>query len=142
MQNLKKKLAQTILSTKQKQRDGQREQVYGYQGGKGDGVNWEIGTDMYILLIPRKQVTNENLLYSVLCGDLNGREIQKKGRYLYMYSCFTLLYSRNQHNIVKQLYSNFFHFYWSIVVLQGWLVSTVQIMNQRTYAYILFLLGY
>ena len=25
---------------------------------------------------------------------------------MYTYSCFTWLYSRNQHNIVKQLYSN------------------------------------
>ena len=45
-------------------------------------------------------------LYSVLCGDLNGKEIQKKRRYMYAYGWFTLLYSRNQYNTVKQLYSN------------------------------------
>ena len=30
----------------------------------------------------------------------------KKRGYMYMYSCFTLLCSRNEHNTVKQLYSN------------------------------------
>ena len=30
----------------------------------------------------------------------------KKRGYMYMFSCFTLLYSRNWHTIVKQLYSN------------------------------------
>ena len=39
----------------------------------------------YALLVPCiKQITNENLLYtpgiySVLCGDLNGKEVQKGG---------------------------------------------------------------
>ena len=37
--------------------------------------------------------------------NLHGKEIQKRG-YTYMYSWLTLLFSRNQHNIVKQLYSN------------------------------------
>ena len=43
-------------------------------------------------------------LYSALCGDLNGKEIQKRGDL-----CTHLadsLYSRDLHNIVKQLYSN------------------------------------
>ena len=42
------------------------EQMYGYQGGKGGcGRNWEIGIDIYTLLILCvKQITNENLLYS------------------------------------------------------------------------------
>ena len=30
----------------------------------------------------------------------------KRERYMYTYRCFTSLYSRNQQNIVKQLYSN------------------------------------
>ena len=33
-------------------------------------------------------------------GGFRGRE------YLYTYGCFTLLFSRNEHDIVKQLYSN------------------------------------
>ena len=57
--------------------------MYGYQVGEGgSGKNWEIGMDIYTLLIlPIKYITNENLLnstgnYSVLCSDLNGKEIQ------------------------------------------------------------------
>ena len=49
-------------------------------------MNWENGVDTHILLCI-KQVTNENLvkslllreLYSVLCSNLNGKEIQKRG---------------------------------------------------------------
>ena len=40
----------------------------------------------------------------MLCGHLNGKEIQKRG-YLYTYNCFTLLYGRNEHSTIKQLYS-------------------------------------
>ena len=43
----------------------------------------------------------------MLCGDLNGKEIQKRGdRYMYTNGWCTLLYSRNEHDIVKQLYAN------------------------------------
>ena len=49
-------------------------------------INWENGVDAHILLCI-KQITNEDLvkslllreLYSVLCGNLNGKEIQKRG---------------------------------------------------------------
>ena len=46
-------------------------------------MNWEIGIDIYTLLCI-KEITNENLLehrelYSVLCGDLSRKEIQKTG---------------------------------------------------------------
>ena len=34
-------------------------------------------------------------LYSVLCSDLNVKEIQKKRGYMYTHSSFTLLYSRD-----------------------------------------------
>ena len=27
-----------------------RKQTYAYQGGKGGGINWEVGTDIYTLL--------------------------------------------------------------------------------------------
>ena len=44
-----------------------------------------FGTDIYILRCI-KQITNENLLYrelySILCGDLNGKEIQNKRKYI------------------------------------------------------------
>ena len=29
-------------------RHRRREQTYGYQGGKGNGKNWETGIDIYI----------------------------------------------------------------------------------------------
>ena len=45
-------------------------------------MNWEIGIDIYTLLCI-KQITNKDLLYStgnsVLCGGLNGKEIQNRG---------------------------------------------------------------
>ena len=51
-------------------------------GRRGSGMNWEFGIDIYTLLCII-QITNENLLYrelySMLCGDLNGRAIQKRG---------------------------------------------------------------
>jgi len=57
-------------------------------GRRGSGMNWEIGTDIYTLLCII-QITNENLLfrelYSVLCGDLNGKEISKrKGKHIHI----------------------------------------------------------
>ena len=47
-------------------------------------MNWKIMTDKYSLLCI-KQITNENLLYttgnsySVVCGNLDVKEIQKRG---------------------------------------------------------------
>ena len=53
---------------------------------EGGMMNWETGTDIYTLLCIKQasqQITNEYLPYgtgnSVLCGDLNGKEIQKRG---------------------------------------------------------------
>ena len=53
--------------------------------GRKGGMNLEIGIDIHTLLCI-KQITNENLLYctgnsiySMLCGGLNGKEIQKQG---------------------------------------------------------------
>ena len=37
--------------------------TYGYPGGRGGGMNWEIGTDVYIPL-SIKQITNQSLLYN------------------------------------------------------------------------------
>ena len=54
------------------------------KGGRGGGINWEIGFDIYTLLYI-KQITNKNLLYSTgnstQCSvvDLNEKEIQKRG---------------------------------------------------------------
>ena len=59
-------------------------------------------------------------LSSVLCGDLEGwdgggswegsprgRGYTHTQRYIYIYSWFTLLYSRNWHDIVKQIHPNY-----------------------------------
>ena len=51
------------LFTKQKQSHRCRKQTYGYQGGTGGGINWEIGIDIYTLVYI-KSITNKNLLYS------------------------------------------------------------------------------
>jgi len=72
-------MVQMNLFSKQKQRHRCREQTYGYQAGRGSGMNWEVETDIYTLLCI-KQITNENLLYSkgsstLLCGDLHGKEV-------------------------------------------------------------------
>ena len=66
------------------------------------GMNWEIGVDKYILFINTKYKIDKQWepalphreLSSALCGDLNGKEIQERGC-MYMYSRFTLLYSKN-----------------------------------------------
>ena len=51
MWNLKKKMIQMNLFTKQKQTHRLRELTYGYHGGGwGGGIDWEIGIDMYTLL--------------------------------------------------------------------------------------------
>ena len=52
-------------------------------GEKRGERNQEFGIDIYTLL-PIKQITNENLLsstgnFSMLCDDLNGKEMQKRG---------------------------------------------------------------
>ena len=56
-------MVQMNLLTKQKQSHRCRKLTYGYQGGKGGGINWEIGIDIYTLLYI-KQITNKDLLYS------------------------------------------------------------------------------
>ena len=38
--------------------------------------------------------------------EWGGREAHEGGEYMYVYSGFMLLYSRNQHNIVKQFSFN------------------------------------
>ena len=46
MQNLKK-LVELISFTKLNQRHRCREQTYGYQGGRGSGMNGKTGIDIY-----------------------------------------------------------------------------------------------
>ena len=51
------------LFTKQQQSRRCRKQTYGYQEGKGGGINWEIEIDIYTLLYI-KYIINKDLLYS------------------------------------------------------------------------------
>ena len=52
-----KKIVQMNLFAQQKQSHMCRKQIYGYQQGKGGGINWEIEIDIYTLLYI-KQVSN------------------------------------------------------------------------------------
>ena len=68
------------LYTKQKQTHRHKKQTYGYQRGKAEGgINWEFGSDRYILLYI-KQINNKDLLYSTgnyiqyLVITYNGKE--------------------------------------------------------------------
>ena len=80
---------QMNLFTKRKQSNRCRKQTYGYQGIRAGGINWEIGTDMYILPYI-KQITNKNLLYST--GNSTqysvmaymGKESKKEWIYVYV----------------------------------------------------------
>ena len=77
------------------------------RGKGGDGMTCEIGIDIYTLLILYiKWITKENLLYaqatllSSLWWPKWKRNPKKRGN-VYTYGWFTVLYSRNEHNIVK-----------------------------------------
>ena len=54
------------------------------KGKKGGEMDWEIRIEIYIYIM-YKTDNNDNLLYnnmelcSLLCDDLNGKEIQKRG---------------------------------------------------------------
>ena len=79
MWNLKKKWYKGSYLQSRIKRHRHREQMYGYQRGKGE-MGWaeRLGlTYIYIyhFLLCIKQ---NRELYSVLCGDLNEKEIQKK----------------------------------------------------------------
>ena len=78
------------------------------------GTNWETGTNTHTLRCIKQTVT-ENLLYSTgnstWCSVVTYWEANpRKKRHMYTHGWFTLLYSRNWHSSVKQLYSNFFFF--------------------------------
>ena len=95
-------MARLILFAKHKETQVERTNIWTPSGEMRDEMDWEIGVDIYTLLILCvKYLTNGNLLYrsensySGLCGDLYRKEIQKRVGYMYMYSGFTLLYRGN-----------------------------------------------
>ena len=72
------------LFARQKQRHRHGEQTYGHQGEKGAWLEGELGVDTYTLLTLQELTVQPKKLYSVLCGELNGKEIQKQGIYVYI----------------------------------------------------------
>ena len=91
-----------IICKTYKETQVERTNLWTPSGEMRDEMDWEIGVDIYTLLILCvKYLTNGNLLYrsensySGLCGDLYRKEIQKRVGYMYMYSRFTLLYRGN-----------------------------------------------
>ena len=77
------------LFIKQKQTHRHGKQTYGYQRGKGGGINQETGINMYTLLYI-KQITNKDLLYSTgkytqyYVITSNGKESEKEWGYMYV----------------------------------------------------------
>ena len=59
-----RKMVQTYLQSRNRNTDVENKLTV-TKGGSGGGMNWEIGSDIYTLLILCiKQITNQNLLYS------------------------------------------------------------------------------
>ena len=58
------------LFTKQKYSHSHRKQTYSYQGGRGGGINWEIGINIYTKYKIDKQVPTvlHRELYSIFCN--------------------------------------------------------------------------
>ena len=95
-----------------KNRDTDVENGHLEASGEGEGgKNWESSIDIYTLS-HIQQIANRRL-GSVLCDNLDERDGRRwdggprERGYVYTYSWFTSMYSKNYHNIVKQLYSNF-----------------------------------
>ena len=90
------KVTQINLFTKQKQTHQQRKQTYGYQRGKGVGINWEFGINIYTLAYI-KQITNKDLPYSTgnytqyFVITYKGKESEKE--YIYIIYIYTHLYN-------------------------------------------------
>ena len=86
------------------------------EGGRGSGMDWEIGGSRCKVL-HLEWMGNEVLPYSTgNCVQSLGIEYDgegyKKKKYIYIYDWITLLYLRNWHNTVHQLYFLFLIFYY------------------------------
>ena len=82
-------------------------------------MNQESSTDIYTPpcaktadgKLPHNTGSQAHALWYTLCDSLEGwdarrESLRREGMYIHTYAWFVLLYSRNQHNIVKQLFSN------------------------------------
>ena len=82
-------MIQMNLFTKQKQSHRHRKQTYGYQRGKGGGINEQFGINIYTLL-HIKQITNKDLLYSTgnstqyFVITYKGKEYENNPIYMYI----------------------------------------------------------
>ncbi|CAM9512713.1 unnamed protein product [Rangifer tarandus platyrhynchus] len=103
------------------------------KGGSGDGMNREMGIDIYTVSILcinsglMRTYIQHRELYSMVCSNLNGEEIQnfKQRDYTYTYGWFTLLQQKltqhckeilNQENVLERKhylpsYSNYMTLY-------------------------------
>ena len=84
-----KKMVQMNLFTKQKQSQRHRKQTYSYWGEKREGINQEVGIDMFTLL-NIKWITDKDLLYSTgnatqyLVMMYMGKQFLKEWIYVYV----------------------------------------------------------
>ena len=77
--------------------------------GKEHGINRQIGIYIYTLSGIKQKTKRNNCIHrklnSVLYGDLNGKEIQKRGD-ICIHMTGSLCCTAENNNIVNQLYSN------------------------------------
>ena len=100
----------TCLQNRNRLTDIENRLVVAEGEGEGRGMGWEFGVGRCKLL-HLEWINYKVLLYSTANYmqspgiDHNGKEYFKKER-LYVYNWVTLLYSRDWHSIVNQLYFN------------------------------------
>ena len=92
-----------------------RERTGGHEGDRKDCTDWKNGTDKYALPSVKEIAMGS---CSATGGSAQGSAMTRRGvrddwegdprgrAYMQTYSQFTSLYSRSQHNVVKQLYSD------------------------------------
>ena len=105
-------MTQTNLSMRQKQTQRHRKEACGCQRGRRmrEGMDWEFGVSRCKLL-HIEWMDNKVLLHStgnyIQCPGINHNGKEYKKECIHVYNRVTLLYDRNQHNIVNHLYFNF-----------------------------------
>ena len=77
--------------------------VVAKEEGGGSGMDWEFGV-WWCKLLHLEWISNEVLLYSMEDYIKSLGIVHDKSVHIYIYDWVTLLYSKNWHNIVNQLY--------------------------------------